>query len=90
MEQYEIEETIRFIRENQFHKVCLQFPDHLLSDAPKVVDELKRRMDAEFYVLGDTAYAPCCVDIVAAQHVEAHAIIHYGHACLSPTRDLPV
>lgn len=26
----------------------------------------------------------CCVDEVAAQHVDADLIIHYGHACLSP------
>lgn len=26
----------------------------------------------------------CCVDEVAAQHVQADSVIHYGHACLSP------
>jgi hypothetical protein len=25
----------------------------------------------------------CCVDEVAAQHVDADAIVHYGHACMS-------
>ncbi|GJQ11731.1 hypothetical protein GpartN1_g3522.t1 [Galdieria partita] len=90
MNQYEVEETVRFIRDNRFQKVCLQFPDHLLSDSPQVVDELERRSEAEFYVLGDTAYAPCCVDVIAAQHVAADAVVHYGHACLSPSRDLPV
>ncbi|GJD09063.1 Diphthamide biosynthesis protein 2 [Galdieria sulphuraria] len=90
MEQYDLEATVRFIRDNHFQKVCLQFPDHLLSEAPKVVDELERQTKADFYVLGDTAYAPCCVDVVAAQHVAADAVVHYGHSCLSPTRDLPV
>ncbi|KAL1130670.1 hypothetical protein AAG570_011912 [Ranatra chinensis] len=32
----------------------------------------------------------CCVDEVAAEHVKADAIIHYGHACLSPVTRLPV
>lgn len=32
----------------------------------------------------------CCVDEVAAQHVEADVVVHYGHACLSPTARLPV
>lgn len=32
----------------------------------------------------------CCVDEVTAQHYNADCIIHYGHACLSPTRRLPV
>jgi diphthamide biosynthesis protein 2 len=27
----------------------------------------------------------CCVDEVAAEHYNCDAIIHYGHACLSPT-----
>ena len=25
----------------------------------------------------------CCVDEVAAQHVDADAVVHYGHACMS-------
>ena len=32
----------------------------------------------------------CCVDEVTAQHYNADCIIHYGHACLSPTCRLPV
>ncbi|XP_026518760.1 2-(3-amino-3-carboxypropyl)histidine synthase subunit 2, partial [Terrapene carolina triunguis] len=32
----------------------------------------------------------CCVDEVAAEHVGAEAVVHYGPACLSPCRKLPV
>lgn len=32
----------------------------------------------------------CCVDEVAAEHVGAEAVLHYGPACLSPCRKLPV
>lgn len=32
----------------------------------------------------------CCVDEVAAEHFAADSIIHFGHACLSPTSRLPV
>ncbi|XP_007898034.1 2-(3-amino-3-carboxypropyl)histidine synthase subunit 2 isoform X2 [Callorhinchus milii] len=32
----------------------------------------------------------CCVDEVAAEHLEADGIVHYGRACLSPSRRLPV
>lgn len=33
----------------------------------------------------DRLFPPsCCVDEVAAQHVNADAIVHYGHACMSP------
>lgn len=49
-------------------------------------DEPQRR----FYILADTSYGTCCVDEVAAEHVNADAVIHYGRACLSPTSRLPV
>ncbi|KAL9046658.1 MAG: hypothetical protein Q9214_000556 [Letrouitia sp. 1 TL-2023] len=43
-----------------------------------------------FYVLGDTSYGACCVDEVAAEHVDADSVVHYGRTCLSPTVRLPV
>ena len=41
-------------------------------------------------ILADTSYGSCCVDEIAAEHVDADAVIHYGRACLSPTARLPV
>ena len=41
-------------------------------------------------ILGDTSYGSCCVDEIAAEHVNADAVVHYGRACLSPTSRLPV
>ena len=38
----------------------------------------------EVFVLGDTSYGQCCVDEVAAQHLNADAVIHFGHTCLTP------
>lgn len=32
----------------------------------------------------------CCVDEVAAEHVAADCIVHYGSACLSPSKRLPL
>ena len=32
----------------------------------------------------------CCVDEVAAQHVDADAIVHYGHACMSLCVSIPI
>lgn len=34
--------------------------------------------------------ASCCVDEVAAEHVGAEALIHFGHACLTKNSRLPV
>ncbi|KAK0537804.1 Diphthamide biosynthesis protein 2 [Tilletia horrida] len=43
----------------------------------------------ELYILADTSYGNCCVDEVAAAHVDADLVVHYGHTCLSPTANLP-
>lgn len=42
------------------------------------------------YILADTSYGACCVDEIAAEHVNAEVVIHYGRACLSPTARIPV
>lgn len=42
------------------------------------------------YILGDTSYGSCCVDEIAASHVGADAMIHFGHACLSRSVRLPI
>ncbi|KAJ3764206.1 putative diphthamide synthesis protein-domain-containing protein [Lentinula raphanica] len=89
---YEIERTAKEIEEGNFKRVALQFPDELLHDSVQIFRELKRRIgsDRELYVLADTSYGSCCVDEVAAQHVDANALVHYGHACMSQTYRLPV
>lgn len=42
------------------------------------------------YILADTSYGSCCVDEIAAEHVDAQVVVHYGRSCLSPTARLPV
>lgn len=78
-------------------RVALQFPDHLLSDAPDVcwaMEEALRQLNSSkpslVFVLGDTTFGSCCPDEVAALHLTAHVLVHYGHACLSPAQQLPV
>ena len=44
----------------------------------------------KIYILADTSYSACCVDEIAAEHVAADAVVHYGRSCLSPTSRLPV
>lgn len=48
------------------------------------------QIDEKLCILGDTSYGACCVDEVAAEHVDADIVVHYGRACLSPTARLPV
>lgn len=40
--------------------------------------------------MGDTTCGSCCVDEIAAEHIHADSIIHFGHTCLSPSIRLPV
>lgn len=51
---------------------------------------MEKSVGQKVYILGDTTCGGCCVDEVTAQHVDADGIIHFGHACLSPTARLPV
>lgn len=121
---HEVERTARDIYNARRRRVALQFPDHMLRDAPAVVALLKdalaalRRSNTEssaeaalgredaggsaaqqttaareeerIYILADTSYSACCVDEIAAEHIDADVVVHYGRACLSPTSRLPV
>ena len=82
--------------EPPLERVALQFPDEALVDSVPVYHALNSALrqlagDAvpRLYILADTSYGACCVDEVAAHHVQAEVVVHYGHACLSPTAKLP-
>ena len=127
---YDIDRTLKEIRQARYKRIALQFPDDMLPDAPRVfqllsrgldqkevaadrtkhdestngsgADDLSRSVDQlsvedtagpqkpELYILGDTSFGTCCVDEVAAEHVNADVVVHYGRSCLSPTARLPV
>ncbi|KAJ7641509.1 putative diphthamide synthesis protein-domain-containing protein [Roridomyces roridus] len=95
---YEIERTIAEILSGDYKRIALQFPDELLHDSVPIYRRLKAGLGAgrDLYVLADTSYGrhvavgSCCVDEVAAQHVDADAMVHYGYACMSQTSRLPV
>ncbi|KAI9862318.1 MAG: Diphthamide biosynthesis protein 2 [Trichoglossum hirsutum] len=50
------------------------------------IDDEEERL----YILADTSYGSCCIDEIAAEHIDASVIVHYGRTCLSPTARLPV
>ncbi|KAJ4751564.1 Diphthamide biosynthesis protein 2 [Rhynchospora pubera] len=88
---YEVSRTVDFIRIRNYTKVVLQFPDELLKDSASVCKVLRRELgkSVRVYVMADTAYNSCCVDEIGASHVGAECVVHYGHACMSPTSNLP-
>lgn len=71
-------------------QICLQFPDDLICYSTSISQQLSANCDSQIFVLGDTSYGSCCVDEIAAAHIKAEAIIHFGHACLSKITRLPV
>ena len=54
------------------------------------LDVTGEEIPEKIYILADTSYGACCVDEIAAEHVDADVVVHYGRACLSPTARLPV
>ncbi|CAI5744655.1 unnamed protein product [Peronospora destructor] len=93
LEYFEITRTVEQIRRGGYKKIALQFPDSLLPDASQVQQKLKNRLVGQWervFVLGDTSYGSCCVDEVAAQHLVADCIVHFGRTCLSATTKIPV
>ncbi|KAL0948334.1 hypothetical protein HGRIS_010921 [Hohenbuehelia grisea] len=91
-EYYSIDRTVKEIQNGGYKKIALQFPDALLPHSVPVYKALQSQLgvELEIYVLADTSYGSCCVDEVAAQHVDADVMVHYGHACLSKPYRLPV
>ncbi|GMI16411.1 hypothetical protein TrLO_g12301 [Triparma laevis f. longispina] len=77
-------------------KIALQFPDSLLPDSSPVslllestLMSLNPSFDLLIFILGDTTYGSCCVDTIAAKHLNADIVIHYGNSCLSRVKDIP-
>ncbi|KAK4124552.1 diphthamide biosynthesis protein [Parathielavia appendiculata] len=102
-ELYEIARTAREVREGGWRRIALQFPDSMLRDAPRVSQTLNAELESlpktaeqfgpspeRIYILADTSYSACCVDEIAAEHVDADVVVHYGRSCLSPTSRLPI
>jgi diphthamide biosynthesis protein 2 len=44
----------------------------------------KNKYNQEVWILADTSYSPCCIDEVAAEHINADIVVHFGDACLNP------
>ena len=80
---YETDRTVAAVRAGAYKRVALQFPDHLLRNAPAVVALLQDGLSgtgARVFVLGDTSFAACCVDEVAAA-VRSAFMLCCGTAC---------
>lgn len=90
-DDYEIASVAAWSVRRGLTRVALQFPPSLLAASPRVVRALEARAcgAARFFVLGDTAFAPCCVDEVGAAHYGADGVARWGPSCLTSARTLP-
>ncbi|KAI5965639.1 DPH2 [Candida pseudojiufengensis] len=83
-EYYSIEELIKVLKNSKYEKITLQFPDELICDSATIVHILQEQLpNLKFWILADTSYSSCCVDEVAAEHVNSDLVIHFGDACLN-------
>ena len=64
--------------------------NQLLDGVEKLSIASEKLPAVRLYILADTSYGACCVDEIAAEHINADAVVHYGRACLSPTARIPV
>ncbi|KAJ3519511.1 hypothetical protein NM688_g9292 [Phlebia brevispora] len=90
---YDIDRTVQEILKGDYKRIALQFPDELLHDSVPIFRTLKSKVgaDRELYVLADTSYGrQATVMQLRTNHVNADAMVHYGHACMSQTSRLPV
>ncbi|ODN78024.1 diphthamide biosynthesis protein 2, variant [Cryptococcus amylolentus CBS 6039] len=90
---FEVEESVRRILEGGYKTIGLQFPDELLPTSVSVYRAIQTRIGhtgAQAYVLADSTYGNCCPDILSCLHLPADFLVHYGHACLTPTDALPI
>jgi len=68
----------------------LEDPERVTIDIHNLELSPEEPSKVKFYILADTSYGACCVDEIAAEHVNADVVVHYGRACLSPTSRIPV
>ncbi|OCF54334.1 diphthamide biosynthesis protein 2 [Kwoniella mangroviensis CBS 10435] len=92
-EAFEVDETVKRILEGGYKTIGLQFPDELLPSSVQVYRSIQMKIQhtgAQAYVLADSTYGNCCPDVLSCLHLPADFLVHYGHACLTPTDALPV
>lgn len=60
------------------NNTCCSQGSCVKSEEPSAQSERQR-----LWILADTSYSLCCVDEVAAEHVKADLVVHFGNACLN-------
>lgn len=79
----------------RYRRITLQFPDELICDSATIVHFLQEKLGIDasssqqkIWILADTSYSACCVDEIAAEHVQSDLVVHFGDACLNEVAKL--
>nr|CAD2192665.1 unnamed protein product [Meloidogyne enterolobii] len=82
--KFELTKILEWVQLNDYKRIALQFPQDLLSIAPEILLELEKcANDKQFFILADTSYRSCCLDLIAAEHANCDSIVHFGGACMT-------
>jgi diphthamide biosynthesis protein 2 len=84
-----MEEAISTAYKAKFHENLNSINEQQVQVAPRI----QQHLDSPplVFILGDSTYGSCCPDEVAAQHLNADVLVHYGYACLTSSSErIPV
>mmetsp|Transcript_92023 Transcript_92023/g.269232 ORF Transcript_92023/g.269232 Transcript_92023/m.269232 type:complete len:481 (-) Transcript_92023:52-1494(-) len=88
---FDIDRVVTWVKNHSFQRIAVQFPDELLSVAPKIVLTLCRELpQRKVFVLGDSPYGSSSVDEVGAEHYGADCIVKVGPSDQQQVGSLPV
>ncbi len=75
---FDLERVVGIIRDKNFRKVGLQFPEGLKRKAFNVARELEEKTRAQVIISGNPCFGACDIDTALAGNVDM--LFHFGHA----------
>lgn len=75
----ELDKLVEDINKNQFKLVVLQFPDGLKYYSKEVIDELKHKTTAEFFIYFGPCFGACDVPLHLRQ-INFDLCVQWGHS----------
>lgn len=69
--------------------IAIQANKEDLSYMSGIKSELKEKFPEKFfYILGESGYGDCCVDVITAKHLSPELIVRIGDSCLTNPEDI--
>lgn len=74
------EEISTVLKENEYSRIILQFPDGLLDTFLYEINSFLEDQGIEVVIAGDPSYGACDLPTVQAEIMKVDAIFHFGHS----------